>query len=179
MSVCVFSSGWWAISEERPGLSPVGSDQTTAASSAATIRVFIPQRELGVWGGACHATACGTTGNHDNLFFFLSCRTGSIRSCCTLRLTGCFLKVNMHTVIWGVIRCLSSFEHVGPRTVISCSCFHFFIRLKLQWLLSYYFIYNTFWSGCYFKFLLTGSLCTMFPSALIPPFPNINISLTP
>lgn len=64
----VSSLGWWAISEEHPGFSSVSSDQTTAASSATTLWVFIPQRELCFWG---HAQACGTTGNGDNFKLFL------------------------------------------------------------------------------------------------------------
>lgn len=60
--------GWRAISEERPGFSPGGSDQTTAASGAAAIWVFIPQWELCFWG---HAPACGTTGKSDFKPFLL------------------------------------------------------------------------------------------------------------
>lgn len=62
--VCLSPLGWWAIPEEHPGFSSVSSDQSTTASGATTLRVFLPKWELSIW-GARHAPACGTTGNHD------------------------------------------------------------------------------------------------------------------
>lgn len=61
LSSSVLAAGWRAIPEERPRFPSVGPDQTSAASGAAALRVFLPQRELSVR-GARHAPARGTAG---------------------------------------------------------------------------------------------------------------------